>query len=304
MTIKEINSDIRHNLVVDNSGTGNTNNVSGFDALSDDDKGKVEKVLFLLDKFCVGDAFYHEITMLVEGLPKSYLVKQRRDQLNKMCHITSTPGEEHGAQLTKKQDKRIYNCSPKCSAKGNHTIAVVKGKEDYDVLKHCFRDVFTDINDMLREKTRSGRRHTPDKKKLLKEHPEKLEGLIPPAAEIETKSLWIKFSIIYSIETNVFAFTKSKVTPYMHVVVYHVPTFLKTYKIVKLCSGQGVEKNNVARSIVLRKSNNWDAAADVLKLESRQWDLRKQECTEYWEHQLEEERKKRKTNDMNNISMC
>ena len=38
------------------------------------------------------------------------------------------------------------------AAKGNHTIAVVKGKEDYDVLKHCFRDVFNDINDMLREK--------------------------------------------------------------------------------------------------------------------------------------------------------
>jgi hypothetical protein len=52
----------------------------------------------------------------------------------------------------------------------------------------------------------------------------------------------------------------------------------KDCKTVKLFSGQGVEKNNdVARSIVLRKSNNWDAAADVLKLESRQWDLRKQE---------------------------
>ena len=38
------------------------------------------------------------------------------------------------------------------AAKGNHTIAVVKGKEDNDVLKHCFRDVFNDINDMLREK--------------------------------------------------------------------------------------------------------------------------------------------------------
>jgi hypothetical protein len=38
------------------------------------------------------------------------------------------------------------------AAKGNHTIAVVKGKESYDVLKHCFRDVFNDINDMLREK--------------------------------------------------------------------------------------------------------------------------------------------------------
>ena len=51
MTVKEINSDVRHNLVIDNSGTSNTD-VSGFDALSDDDKGKVEKLLFLLDRFC------------------------------------------------------------------------------------------------------------------------------------------------------------------------------------------------------------------------------------------------------------
>ncbi|CAB3994404.1 Hypothetical predicted protein [Paramuricea clavata] len=37
MTVKEMNSNVRHNLVADNSGTGNTDNVSGFDAVSDDD---------------------------------------------------------------------------------------------------------------------------------------------------------------------------------------------------------------------------------------------------------------------------
>ena len=31
---------------------------SGFEALSIEDKSNVEKVLFLLDKFCVGDSFY------------------------------------------------------------------------------------------------------------------------------------------------------------------------------------------------------------------------------------------------------
>ena len=38
------------------------------------------------------------------------------------------------------------------AAKGNHTIAVVKGKEDYAVLKNCFKDVLSDINNMIREK--------------------------------------------------------------------------------------------------------------------------------------------------------
>jgi hypothetical protein len=38
------------------------------------------------------------------------------------------------------------------AAKGNHTIAVVKGKEDYDVLKESFKDVLRDINEVVAEK--------------------------------------------------------------------------------------------------------------------------------------------------------
>lgn len=32
-------------------------------------KTKIEQILFLLDKFCVGDAFYHELIMTIGGLP-------------------------------------------------------------------------------------------------------------------------------------------------------------------------------------------------------------------------------------------
>ena len=38
--------------------------------------------------------------MTVNGLPKSYLVKQRRDQLNEICHIDPTPGSAEGAQMS------------------------------------------------------------------------------------------------------------------------------------------------------------------------------------------------------------
>lgn len=39
-----------------------------------------------------------------------------------------------------------------------------------------------------------------------------------------------------------------------------------------------MEKNNdYVRNIVLHKSNKWDAASDVLKVEARQWALRKSE---------------------------
>ena len=36
--------------------------------------------------------------------------------------------------------------------KGNHTIAVVKGKVDYAPLKQSFKDVLKDINSLISEK--------------------------------------------------------------------------------------------------------------------------------------------------------
>ena len=57
--------------------------------------------------------------------------------------------------------------------------------------------------------------------------------------------------------------------------VAHLPMFLKLHRSVKQFTGQGVEKNNdVASSVVLRKSNKKDSVGDVLKFEHRQWELR------------------------------
>lgn len=36
----------------------------------------------------------------MDGLPKSYLVKQRRDQMNNICHVTRTPGTAEGVQTS------------------------------------------------------------------------------------------------------------------------------------------------------------------------------------------------------------
>ena len=39
--------------------------------------------------------------MTLSSIPKSYLVKQRRDQLNEICHIIDpTPGSAEGAQMS------------------------------------------------------------------------------------------------------------------------------------------------------------------------------------------------------------
>lgn len=43
----------------------------GYANLDEEEKNKVEQVLFLLDKFCVGDEAYHELSMITEDLPRS-----------------------------------------------------------------------------------------------------------------------------------------------------------------------------------------------------------------------------------------
>jgi hypothetical protein len=74
--------------------------------LSETEKEKVKQVLYVTDKFCIGEAAYHELTMVDDGgkLPRSYLVKQCKDDLNSLCHITRTPGEDEGAQLDLKSE--------------------------------------------------------------------------------------------------------------------------------------------------------------------------------------------------------
>ena len=37
--------------------------------------------------------------MLCEGLPRSYLIKQCKDDINKLSHIVQIPGTAQGAQL-------------------------------------------------------------------------------------------------------------------------------------------------------------------------------------------------------------
>ena len=71
-----------------------------YNNLTSESKCKVEAILFLMDKFAVGDAFIHEMSMIVEGMPRSYLIKQCRDKLNSTCAVKPTPGAKPGAQLS------------------------------------------------------------------------------------------------------------------------------------------------------------------------------------------------------------
>lgn len=83
------------NSPTQSQGTGTT-----YATLSQEEKNKLGGILYLLDKFCVGDDFYHELTITTEGLPKSYLVRQMRNDINQVCHIERTPGFLPGAQVS------------------------------------------------------------------------------------------------------------------------------------------------------------------------------------------------------------
>ena len=68
--------------------------------ITDGEMSRVELILYLLDKFCVSDEFYHELSMIENGLPRPYLIKQCKNNLNKLCHVTPTPGTFEGAQVS------------------------------------------------------------------------------------------------------------------------------------------------------------------------------------------------------------
>ena len=112
----------------------------------------------LLDKFCVGDAFNHELSMTTDGLPRSYLVKQCRDELYKMYQIDPADAnfEETKVNLVKLFSKNISLIISKKNndfkqpskfillsfsilqtgesvmpAKGNRTLGIVKGSQNY-----------------------------------------------------------------------------------------------------------------------------------------------------------------------------
>ena len=102
ITFKEVNTGVAH---TSSMGTDGPENKDNFDAITNDNQEKLDQILFLLDKFCVGDIFYmyHELTMTTNNLPKSNLIKQRRDQLGDIFRISPTPGNSEGAEVPFKE---------------------------------------------------------------------------------------------------------------------------------------------------------------------------------------------------------
>jgi hypothetical protein len=158
-----------------------------------DIKERVEQILFLLDKFCVGDAVYHEFTSLSDDLPKSYLVKQMRGNMNKTYHIERTRGypgarlnftstlRDHvqelltqqpglidsvlqvklsgdGARMTRSTNFMMFSFAlfqqnNVMSSKSNRSVAIINGKEDYETLMTALPDFFDEVNSLIEKGT-------------------------------------------------------------------------------------------------------------------------------------------------------
>lgn len=70
-------------------------------------------------------------------------------------------------------------------------------------------------------------------------------------------------------------YAKSKVTPYMPIMVAHIHSFFELYHSVKIFNSQEVDRNNnMARGVILQKFNKCDSAGDILCQGQRLWELR------------------------------
>ena len=99
LKVKETDTGKTHDITAEmKAGKPGENPTS--QAGSDADMSRIETILYLLDKFCVSDEFYHELSMIENGIPRSYLIKQCRNNLDKLCHVKSTPGTYEGAQIS------------------------------------------------------------------------------------------------------------------------------------------------------------------------------------------------------------
>jgi hypothetical protein len=66
---------------------------AGYQYLMEEEQHLVKNVVYIMDKFCVSDVAYHKFTMFDQGLPRSHLIKQCKQDVNKISCISRTPDE-------------------------------------------------------------------------------------------------------------------------------------------------------------------------------------------------------------------
>lgn len=117
--------------LVDNSGKdhclsiGLEKETKSFNELPNQEQQEIQQVLYVMDKFCIGEAAYHKLTCCPGGeeLPRSYLIKQCKENLNKLSSIERTPGEANGAAFDFQDElctviEKMVSLQPKSTKNG------------------------------------------------------------------------------------------------------------------------------------------------------------------------------------------
>ena len=124
----------------------------------------------------------------------------------------------------------------------------------------------------------------PDKKKLLHALPEKLTTILHPETAVKVVQVWKDFRELYSTisqpnlrQENAFSvfdlakfwlklylslshqrtgYAPKNITPYMHILVYHVPEIIQQFGEIQIFTGQGLKKSmDVTRHLYMWKVN-------------------------------------------------
>ena len=73
-----------------------------------------------------------------------------------------------------------------------------------------------------------------------------------------------------SLSEHLEGYDSNSITPYIHVMVYHVQKMLKTYGSIKQFTGQGVEKSNDDSNMIYhRKTHKHCATVEALRVRQR-----------------------------------
>ena len=88
--------------------------------------------------------------------------------------------------------------------------------------------------------------------------------------------------LFLSLEGKRTGYERQRITPYIHILVYHIPRICSQHNGLRNFSAQGMEKlNDTVKSINSKKSNKFGAHSDVVKVTCRQNQLAGQKRTSH-----------------------
>lgn len=166
--------------------TINFANKQSYGTLTAEEKQNLRELIYILDRFNISDAAYHELSMADTSLPRKSFIIQERSNLSNIYHIERTPGKTPGAYVSIKdeiiryiQTNHIDNGTPikiklagdgakvsrisnfltftlsilnqnNCISVNNiKTIAIIKCNETYENMKICCNAIFSEFNDLI-----------------------------------------------------------------------------------------------------------------------------------------------------------